>query len=114
MRFSLRFSAFQVFPAADWVQDQTATSCYRFIFCTQSRCRFILTVNWVQNKTIAHFHRFILQSLDILQLEYEYVEEDKKVNPIRVRKLTPIQMPHIDLDEVRNGRKAFTKDELAS
>ena len=47
----------------------------------------------------------------ILQLEYEYVEEDKKVNPIRVRKLTPIQMPHIDLDEVRNGRKAFTKDE---
>ena len=50
----------------------------------------------------------------ILQLEYEYVEEDKKVNPIRVRKLTPIQMPHIDLDEVRNGRKAFTKDELAS
>ncbi len=114
MRFSLRFSAFQVFPAADWVQDKTATSCYRFIFCTQSLCRFILTVNWVQNKTIAHFHRFILQSLDILQLEYEYVEEDKKVNPIRVRKLTPIQMPHIDLDEVRNGRKAFTKDELAS
>ena len=47
----------------------------------------------------------------ILQLEYEYVEEDKKVNPIRVRKLTPIQMPHIDLDEVKNGRKAFTKDE---
>ena len=47
----------------------------------------------------------------ILQLEYEYVEEDKKVNPIRVRKLTPIQMPHIDLDEVKNGRKAFTKEE---
>lgn len=47
----------------------------------------------------------------ILQLEYEYVEEDKKRNPIRIRKLTPIQMPHIDLDEVKNGRKAFTKDE---
>ena len=47
----------------------------------------------------------------ILQLEYEYVEEDKKVNPIRIRKLTPIQMPHIDLDEVKNGRKAFSKDE---
>ena len=47
----------------------------------------------------------------IMQLEYEYVEEDKKVNPIRVRKLTPIQMPHIDLDEIKNGRKAFTKDE---
>lgn len=47
----------------------------------------------------------------IVQLEYEFVEEDKKVNPIRVRKLTPIQMPHIDLDEVKNGREAFTKDE---
>lgn len=47
----------------------------------------------------------------ILQLEYEYVEEDKRVSPIRVRKLTPIQMPHIDLDEVKNGRKAFTKEE---
>ncbi len=47
----------------------------------------------------------------IMQLEYEFIEEDKKVNPIRVRKLTPIQMPHVDLEEVKNGRKAFTKDE---
>lgn len=46
-----------------------------------------------------------------MQLEYEFVEEDKKVNPIRVRKLTPIQMPHIDLDEIKNARSAFTKDE---
>ena len=29
----------------------------------------------------------------------------------RIRKLTPIQMPHVDMDEVRNGRKAFTKEE---
>ena len=50
----------------------------------------------------------------ILQLEYEYVEEDKKVNPIRIRKLTPIQMPHIDLDEIKQGRSAFTKDEWIS
>jgi ATP-dependent Lon protease len=47
----------------------------------------------------------------IVQLEYEYIEEDKKVSPIRVRKLTPIQMPHVDMDEIKNGRKAFTKDE---
>ena len=47
----------------------------------------------------------------IMQLEYEFIEEDKKVNPIRVRKLTPIQMPHIDLDEIKNARSAFTKDE---
>ncbi len=48
----------------------------------------------------------------ILQLDYEFIEEDKKnTSPIRIRKLTPIQMPHIDMDEVKNGRKAFTKDE---
>lgn len=48
----------------------------------------------------------------IMQLEYEFIEEDKKnTTPIRVRKLTPIQMPHIDLDEIKNGRKAFTKEE---
>ena len=47
----------------------------------------------------------------ILQLEYDYHEEDKKVSPIRVRKLTPIQMPHIDLDEIKSGRKMFSKDE---
>ena len=45
----------------------------------------------------------------ILQMEYEFIEEDKKnTQPIRIRKLTPIQMPHVDMDEVRNGRKAFT------
>lgn len=48
----------------------------------------------------------------ILQLDYEFVEEDKKnTTPIRIRKLTPIQMPHIDMDELKNGRKSFTKEE---
>ncbi len=48
----------------------------------------------------------------IVQLNYEYIEEDKKNGiPIRIRKLTPIQMPHIEMDELKQGRKAFTKDE---
>jgi ATP-dependent Lon protease len=47
----------------------------------------------------------------IVGLEYEYIEEDKNASPICIRKLTPIQMPHIDMDEIRQGRKAFTKDE---
>ena len=48
----------------------------------------------------------------IVQLEYEYIEEDRSGLPIRIVKLTPIQMPSIDIDEVKQGRKAFTKDEL--
>ena len=48
----------------------------------------------------------------IVQLDYEYVEEDKKNGtPIRIRKLTPIQMPHVDIDELKRGRKAFSKEE---
>ena len=50
----------------------------------------------------------------IVQLEYEFIEEEKKRNPVRVRKVTPIQMPHVDMDEIKSGRKAFTKDEWIS
>lgn len=47
----------------------------------------------------------------IVQLEYEYVEEDKRRSPILIHKLTPIQMPHVDIDELKQGRKAFTREE---
>ncbi len=30
---------------------------------------------------------------------------------ISIRKLTPIQMPHVDIHELKEGRKAFSKDE---
>lgn len=38
-------------------------------------------------------------------------KKQKDVSPISIRKLTPIQMPHIDIEKVRTGRKAFTQDE---
>ncbi len=48
----------------------------------------------------------------IVQMDYEYIEEDKKNGtPVQIRKLTPIQMPHIDMEELKQGRKAFCKDE---
>lgn len=48
----------------------------------------------------------------IVQLDYEFIEEEKKNGtPIQIRKLTPIQMPHIDIDELKAGRKAFTQNE---
>ncbi len=46
----------------------------------------------------------------IVQLEYEYVEEDKHRSPILIHKLTPIQMPHVDIDELKKGRKIFTEE----
>lgn len=50
----------------------------------------------------------------IVQLEYEYIEEERNAPPIHIRKLTPIQMPHIDIDELKQARKAFTKEEWIS
>ncbi|MCM1224034.1 MAG: protease Lon-related BREX system protein BrxL, partial [Lachnospiraceae bacterium] len=47
----------------------------------------------------------------IVQLEYDYYEEESQNSPIRIAKLDPIQMPHIDINDLKEGRKAFTKDE---
>ena len=58
----------------------------------------------------------------IVQLEYSNEQESdvglqdrkpKKKNEslISIRKLTPIQMPHVDIDDLKTGRKAFTKEE---
>lgn len=47
----------------------------------------------------------------IVQLDYEYNEEEKIEFPIHIRKLTPIQMPHVDINQLKEGRKAFTKGE---
>ena len=46
-----------------------------------------------------------------LEYEYEYVEEDKRRSPILIHKLTPIQMPHVDIEELKQGRKAFAQEE---
>lgn len=35
----------------------------------------------------------------------------KDISPISIRKLTPIQMPHIDIEDLKRGRQAFTKEE---
>ena len=47
----------------------------------------------------------------IVQLSYEYVEEARKSAAIQITKLTPIQMPHVDLEEIKQGRMDFTKGE---
>ena len=47
----------------------------------------------------------------IVQLEYEFLEEEKNASPIHIRKLTPIQMPHVDIEELKEARKNFTQEE---
>ena len=47
----------------------------------------------------------------MLKMEYYFDEEARNNNPFRIQNLKPIQMPNMDLDEVLEGRRNFTKDE---
>lgn len=47
----------------------------------------------------------------IVQLEYYYDEADKNRCPFIINKLTPIQMPSLDFEEVKEARRQFTDEE---
>lgn len=47
----------------------------------------------------------------IVQLDYTFDEDDRRANPISIRKLTPIQMPHVDIEGLKEARASFSKDE---
>lgn len=47
----------------------------------------------------------------IVQMEYFYDEADKNRCPFIIRKLTPIQMPSLDIEEVKAARANFTDEE---
>jgi ATP-dependent Lon protease len=66
----------------------------------------------ISDKYASDFERLLCGGIwCIVQLEYFYDEADKNRCPFIIRKLTPIQMPNLDLSEVLNGREQFTKDE---
>lgn len=52
----------------------------------------------------------------IVDIDGNPVQSRKKksketVSPIRIVKLTPIQMPHVDIEELKSARRQFSKDE---
>ena len=47
----------------------------------------------------------------IIKIQYLYDETTKNASPFLVEKVTPIQMPNMDMDELVEGRKKFTKEE---
>ena len=47
----------------------------------------------------------------IVQMEYFYDEGDRNRNPFIINKLTPVQMPRIDMDEFERGRGEFSTKE---
>ena len=66
----------------------------------------------ISGKYASEFERLLSGGIwCIVQLEYYYDEADKNRIPFIISKLTPIQMPNLDLSEVLSGREQFTKDE---
>ena len=47
----------------------------------------------------------------IVRMDYYYDEDLSKANPFIIADLKPIQMPNLDLQEIFEGRKHFSKDE---
>ncbi|MEK5338725.1 protease Lon-related BREX system protein BrxL [Weizmannia sp. FSL W8-1119] len=47
----------------------------------------------------------------MVKLDYFYDEEVRNTNPFSVSALQPIQLPNMDINEVFEGRKHFSKDE---
>lgn len=47
----------------------------------------------------------------ILKMDYYFDEEVKNVSPFSISNLKPIQMPNMDIEEIFEGRRGFTKDE---
>jgi ATP-dependent Lon protease len=47
----------------------------------------------------------------MLKMDYYYDEEQKNISPFSISNLKPIQMPNMDLNEIIEGRKEFSKDE---
>lgn len=47
----------------------------------------------------------------IVQMEYFYDENDQRNSPFIAKKVDPIQMPGLDIEEIKKGRSAFSEEE---
>ena len=47
----------------------------------------------------------------MVSLEYQYDEEDKYSLPVKIRNLKPIQLPTVNIQEFKNNRPLFSKEE---
>ena len=50
----------------------------------------------------------------IITFDYSFLEEDTVINPFKITRLSPIQMPSVDVEEYCSQRSKFSKDEWIS
>ncbi|MBL4771956.1 MAG: protease Lon-related BREX system protein BrxL [Planctomycetes bacterium] len=65
----------------------------------------------VPTSTVKEYEKLLVGGIwALVTLEY-FFEEGQKGSPFSVRQLKPIQMPNMDMDDLRAGRSKFTADE---
>jgi len=65
----------------------------------------------VPTSIVKQFEKLLVGGMwALVTLEYFY-EEGQKGSPFSVQRLKPIQMPNMDMDELREGRKQFTAEQ---
>src|SRR5690606_986102 len=66
----------------------------------------------IGEKYVSQYERLLAGGIwCIVQMEYFYDEADKNRCPFIIRKLDPIQMPSLDLEEVKAARSYFSDEE---
>jgi len=66
----------------------------------------------VPSRYVKEFDKLLVGGIwCMVKIDYYYDEEVKASNPFNVSSLQPIQMPNMDITEVFEGRKQFTKDQ---
>ena len=65
----------------------------------------------VPSSIVKQFEKLLVGGIwSIITLEYFY-EEDQRGSPFVLRDLKPIQMPNMDMEELFEGRRAFTEEQ---
>jgi ATP-dependent Lon protease len=65
----------------------------------------------VPSSIVKQFEKLLVGGIwCLITLEY-FFEEDQKGTPFLLRDLKPIQMPHMDMEELFQGRRAFTEQQ---
>jgi len=66
----------------------------------------------INDKYVRKYERLLCGGIwCIVGLDYTFFEDEKNPHPISVRKLDPIQMPGMDIEEFKSARAHFDKDD---
>ena len=66
----------------------------------------------INDKFVKDFEKLLVGGIwCIVSVSYYHDEQDKHALPFTIIQLTPIQMPNMDLNEIKNGRNMFSKEE---